>query len=669
VTGFILLRVRGKGDLGYGDRVAFSGVLRAPRPPRNPGAFDSRAYAQLRGISGSVFLSDTDTLRVLKRDEGHPLLSWVVLPVRRATRATIERDLSGNPSALLRGILLGDRQSFPQNLLDDFTATGLTHTLAVSGFNVGIVALVGFTILRMCSLRRLTTAVAVILLLILYALVTGLSPSVVRAALMACILIVGAALERDSDALNTLGLSAVILLTIWPLSLFDPGFQLSFVATLSLIVLSRPLMDLFPDPPGVSPALWKRGLWTPFAASLAAQIGSLPVVAYHFQTLSLASFAANLPAAPLVSAATVLGVLSALLGPLLPSLSTLINGANYLLLRALLTVVRLFAQIPCAAVGVPRPPLLALGVYYLTVGLFLVRGSRLGKPCLFAALLLANLLAWRGLSEPGPGLEAVFLDVGQGDGLFLRFPDGKTMLVDGGMRSERSDAGRQVILPFLKYHNVRHIDVVVASHPHEDHIGGLVEVLQQVRVSHYVDSGQASNAWTSGRIREIIRKKAISYHEVAAGDSLIGLGGVGALVLHPTPEFVCRDTALAPPLGLNNGSVVLGLSYRGSRLLLTGDIEQEAESRIAAWGPRLKGDVLKVAHHGSRTSSTRNFTALVSPSVAVISAGERNRFGHPAAEVIERYESSSVRVCRTDRHGAVTVRIDGRGLRLNTLLP
>lgn len=666
----VLLHVLGAGlDLQYGDRVAFSGVLRVPRPPRNPGAFDSRAYAALRGISGTVFLSGPDEVRILGRNQGHPLLSWVVLPVRRATRATIERDLSGNPRALLKGILLGDRQSFPQGLLNDFTATGLTHTLAVSGFNVGIVALVGFTLLRALSLRRLPTAVAVILLLILYALVTGLSPSVVRATLMACALIVGTALERDVDVLNTLGLSAALLLAVWPLSLFDPGFQLSFAATLALIVLSRPLLSLLPD--RSPPARWKTWIWPPLAASLAAQIGSLPVVAYHFQTLSLASFAANLPAAPLVSAATVLGVLSAMAGPLFPALSTLINGANYLLLKALLVTVHLFAQIPCAALAVPRPPFVGLCIYYLAVGLCLpgVRNSRLGKPCLFAALLFANAFAWKGAAGPGPGLDAVFLDVGQGDGLFLRFPDGKTMLVDGGMRSERFDAGRQVVLPFLKYNGVRRLDVVVATHPHDDHIGGLVEVLGQVRVEHYVDSGQASNSWTSRRIRAMIEKKNISYHAVAAGDSLAGLGGVGALVLHPIPDFVCGDTASAPPLGLNNGSVVLRLTYAGRTLLLAGDAERQAESCLLAWGPRLKGDVLKAGHHGSNTSSTRDFLAAVSPSVAVISVGERNRFGHPSPEVIERYKSSGIRVCRTDRHGAAVLRVDRQGIHLRTLLP
>ncbi len=670
VRGSLLLHVLGVGlDLEYGDRVAFSGVLRAPRPPRNPGAFDSRAYAARRGISGTVFLSGPDDVHLLGRNQGHPLLSWVVLPVRRATRATIERDLSGNPSALLKGILLGDRQAFPQGLLDDFTATGLTHTLAVSGFNVGIVALVGFTLLRALSLRRLLTAVAVILLLILYAFVTGLSPSVVRATLMACVLIVGAALERDVDVLNTLGLSAALLLAVWPLSLFDPGFQLSFAATLSLIVLSRPLLSLLPDRP--DPARWKVWLGAPFAVSLAAQIGSLPVVAYHFQTLSLASFVANLPVAPLVSASTVLGLLSAMVGPLSPALSTLINGANYLLLKAFLFTVHLFAQIPCAVLTVPRPPWMGLCIYYLAAGLCLpgVRNSRLGKPCLFAALLLANAFAWRGATGPGPGLEAIFLDVGQGDGLFLRFPDGKTMLVDGGMRSERFDAGRQVILPFLKYSNIRRLDVVVASHPHDDHIGGLVEILQHVRVEHYVDSGQASNAWTARRIREMIEKKKIAYHAVAAGDSLAGLGGVGVLVLHPLPDFVRRDTASAPPLGLNNGSVVLRLTYLGRSLLLTGDAERQAEDCLLAWGLRLKGDVLKAAHHGSGTSSTRDFLAAVSPSIAVISVGERNRFGHPSPGVIERYASSGIRVCRTDRCGAAVLRVDRSGLHLRTLLP
>ena len=672
IQGNILLRVRGdRKDIRYGDRVAFSGVLRAPRPPRNPGDFDGKAYAEVQGISGTVFLKRSGDLRILERDAGNPFWSQIVLPVRHAARSAIERDLTGNPSALLKGVLLGDRQAFPQRLLDDFAATGLTHTLAVSGFNVGIVALVGFTLLRSLSLGRLPTAMGVIPLLILYAFVTGLSPSVVRATLMACILIIGTVLERDVDVLNTLGLSAVILLWIWPMSVFDPGFQLSFVATLSLIVLTRPILSLIQDPPGSRPKPWKTWLAMPVAASVAAQVGSIPVVAYHFQTVSLISFLANLPTAPLVSAATVLGVLTALVGTILPILSTLINGANYLILKTMLASVHFFAQIPHAAVTVFAPSPTVLCIYYLAVGLMLpgIRKSRCGKPLLFSLLLLSNGLAWSRSFDPERGLEIVFLDVGQGDSAFIRFPDGKTMLIDGGIRTRWFDVGGRIILPFLRKQGIRHLDVVVATHPDLDHIGGLLEILKEIKVHHYLDSGQSSATWAATRIREVVAENQIPHQTLAAGDSLIGLGKVSALVLHPGTEFVSRDPSHKSPLGPNNGSVVLRFGYKGTVFLLTGDIERSAESWLIRWGSRIKANILKVPHHGSRTSSTLSFLSEVSPSIAVVSVGGKNRFGHPAPDVLARYEADGVRVFRTDQQGAIVMRVDGDGLQIRTWLP
>jgi competence protein ComEC len=573
----------------------------------------------------------------------------------------VERDLSGNPAALLKGILLGDRQAFPQDLLDDFTVTGLTHILAVSGFNVAMVGLVGFTLLRALSLPRGASSLLVMALLALYALVTGMSPSVLRATLMAWALISGGMIERDTDALNTLALSAAVILGIWPLSLFDPGFQLSFVATLSLILLTRPLMDLARSLPGNR---WKTWLWYPAAASLAAQAGSLPVMVGHFHAVSLVSFLANLPAAPLVSAATVLGLLTAIAGPAVPILGTLINGANYVILKLLLASVHLFAKVPWASVTVGGIHPLGYGLYYLGVGLCLpdIRASRFGKPCLLLALLLANGLAWQGVNRPGPGLEVVFLDVGQGDSTCLRFPDGKTMLVDGGNRAERFDAGAQVVVPYLRAMGIRRLDAVVATHPHDDHIGGLVEVLRRIPVGRYLDAGGVPSTWASRRIGEILAERKIPRIPLSAGDSLSGLGGVGALVLGPFASPAPRDSSRNRSLDSNDGSVTLRIAHRDVVWLLPGDAERIAEARLLAWGKRLDCDILKAGHHGSSTSTGSRFLEAVSPSIVVVSVGERNRFGHPDPALMERLKAKGIRVCRTDREGAIWMRSDEGGL-------
>jgi competence protein ComEC len=295
-------------------------------------------------------------------------------------------------------------------------------------------------------------------------------------------------------------------------------------------------------------------------------------------------------------------------------------------------------------------------------------GHRLWARRLFVGLLLGalNVWVWGGRAVGERELEVVFLDVGQGDGAFLRFPNGKTMVIDAGTRSSRFDNGARVVVPFLRHHNVRRVDVVVATHPHSDHIGGLVALLEQVEVGHFVDSGQVYDSWTAQRLRDLIRERGIAYHRVCAGDSLVGLGGVGALVLHPTADFV--DAEGVSPHDLNNGSVVIRFTYGETSLLFTGDIEEEVDRSIIAWGKRLRAKILKVAHHGSRTSSRPLFVEWADPEIALVSVGPRNKFGHPAPEVMAGYQRRGVQVFRTDHCGAVTLTVDRDGYELEAML-
>jgi len=445
------------------------------------------------------------------------------------------------------------------------------------------------------------------------------------------------------------------------------SFQLSFGATLSIVGLHGPLAGLFP-------ASWQRedgwvGKWvvSPLCVSLAAQLGTGPLIAHHFQQFAPISLIANLAVVPLLGLVVGLGILSALTGWFLPLVATAFSAGNYVVLKLLIGLVEGFAGIPGASVATPRP---GLAFMTWTAGLALLAAQMpqqvwARKAGLFALLVGLNAAAWtHGLRSRE--LEVVFLDVGQGDGVFLRFPHGRTMVVDAGDRSAEFDKGARVVLPFLRYRGVDRVDVVVGTHPHNDHIGGLIALLEEVEVGHYVDSGQTGDTWTARRLRELIQEKGIRYHRAAAGDSLVGLGGVGGLVLHPTEAFVAEDGA--SPHGLNNGSVVFRLTYGEVSLLFTGDIEEETDGAMLGWGERLRTRILKVAHHGSSTSSQPRFVEGVQPEIAVVSVGAFNKFGHPAAEVITYYERRETRLLRTDRRGAVIVRTDGRRLDVQTML-
>ena len=652
-----------------GDRLWLQTRLRRPSPARNPGAFDFRRFLALQGVHATASIYRASDLRRL---QPLPATWWrqgIVLPVRRAVRVALEAHLSGAPAGLARGMLLGEKHRIPTDVADRFRHAGLAHALVISGLHVGLVALFFHTGFRVARVPSRAACLATAAVLLAYALVTDLQAPVVRASIMAGTVLAGRAIGRRGEVYNGLGLAALIILALWPTSLLTLSFQLSFGATGAIVSLHRPLMAMFP-------ATWRDegralGKWVlaPTCVTLAAQLGTGPLIAYHFQQFAPVSLVANLVVVPLLGLSVSLGLLTALTGAWLPAAATAFSGANYLALSGLIWMVDGFAGLPGASLTTPKPALhtlaLAGGGAWLLASVRRRPRARCGL--LLLALTWANLSVWTHVLRR-PELEVVFLDVGQGDGVFVRFPNGRTMVVDGGLRSRRIDFGERVLVPYLRQRGVDRVDVVVASHPHSDHIGGLVHLLAEVEVHHFLDSGQDCDTWTSRRLHELIEARGIVHHRVAAGDSLVGLGGAGGLVLHPTAAFV--DAAGASVHGLNNGSVVLRLDYRGTRVLLTGDIERDTDAALLGWGERLRADVLKAAHHGSQTSSSPAFLAGVDPALVVVSVGAFNKFRHPAPEIIERFVQRGAAVYRTDGCGAVALRVNDTGeRRLRVMVP
>ena len=668
VSGRVLVTVKEVGlAADCGDRLSLRGKLRRGQPARNPGAFDYREFLALRGLHGTFYVKRVEQIVAVEDLPGSRVYEWLVRPVRGAIRETIQRNLSGPPAGLLQGMLLGEKYRIPDEVKDIFRRTGLAHALVISGLHVGLVAAFFFTGFGLFRLPDRAACGATIGVLAVYALVTEMQPPVVRASLMGGVILGGRMLGRSGDIYNSLGLAALLILSIWPTSLMSLSFQLSFGATLSIVSLHRPLVSLFPE-------RWRQedrwvGKWivAPLCVSLAAQLGTGPLIAHHFQQFAPISLVANLAVVPLLAVVVGMGILASLTGWCLPLVAAAFNACNWLALKSLIGLVEWFARVPGASVTTPRPGV----TFLLWAALLACLAAQMQqkvwarKMALLVALVGLNAGVW-GCVLRADDLEVVFVDVGQGDAIFVRFPNGRTMVVDGGERSARFDYGARVLVPFLRYRGVDRVDVVVATHPHNDHIGGLVALLEEMEVGHYLDSGQKSDTWTARRVRELIREKGIRYQRVAAGDSLAGLGGVGGLVLHPTEEFVTAEGE--SPHHLNNGSVVLRLSFGEVSLLLTGDVEEETDDALLAWGARLRSRILKVAHHGSPTSSTVRFVEQVGPEIAVVQVGGGNKFRHPSAEVMGRYGERDIQILRADFRGAVMMRTDGEGLEVMTML-
>ena len=650
VSGRALIRFKSGTALpAYRDRMQLQIQLYQPDPPRNPGAFDYRAFLKRKGIDALGTVHKRAQI-IAQQREKDDWWAQIVLPVRNHIRRAIEQNLSGGPAGLLKGVLLGAKRAVPEEVKTTFAQTGVNHVLAVSGLHVGLIAGAVFFTLKILGIGRGITAALTICALVFYALITGLPPSVVRASTMGCVALLGMVGQRDIDGGNILGIAGLGLLIVRPQDLFDVGFQLSFVATGGILIFYRPLRDLLPQKKG----WYDTCIAGPLAVSLAAQATTLPFIVAYFGLVSVIGLIANLIVVPLIGIGVGLGLLTVLAFACWEPLATILNAANWLILSGAIKCTQFMAEPEWAAFEVARPSWIVFAIYLVLMPLIHPTVRRLwGTYGLIIALVLANIGIWKDIWQTESALEVYFLDVGQGDAIFFKYPNGRTLLVDGGIRMHYTDMGKRVILPFLKSQRIDHIDVVVGSHPHADHIGGLISVLEQVSVGHYLDAGQHVDTFTGKQLQEVVRTKGISYHTVAAGDSLVGIGG---LVLHPTPAYV-SDSGPAPD-GANNGSVVIRIAHQGTSILLTGDIEHETDGDLMRWGHRLRSDILKAAHHGSRTSSTSEFLAGVNPSVVTISCGKNNKFRHPSPEVIQRLSDMGIQIWRTDHSGAIAVRID-----------
>jgi competence protein ComEC len=399
-----------------------------------------------------------------------------------------------------------------------------------------------------------------------------------------------------------------------------------------------------------------------------ASLGTAPLIVAVFHRLPLIAPIANIIVVPFASIAVPLALIAAFLAEIIQPLGDFLLWLAGMIVTAMYALIALVAGLPYAA---PRVGAVALPVILLAYGtLLLIPYSRASRAARWGAVTGAVLIGawqtWPWLVPDGRGQLAVtFLDVGHGDACFIRFPLGRTMLIDGGGSYRHDyDVGERVVAPFLWYRGMRHVDYVVATHPHPDHAKGLGFILKDFRVQQFWDNGaQVSSQWY-GDLRREAETRRLYRNVVGDSSAMMTIDGVHLERFHPTSTFqpALKRRGGREDTGENNRSLVLKLTYGGISFLFTGDIEQEAESFLLQTGHDLRATVLKVPHHGSRTSSTEPFVRAVDPRVAVFSVQRDSRFGHPHPVVVERYEALGVHVMRTDEHGAITVRTDGQSV-------
>jgi competence protein ComEC len=672
-----------------GDRVEVRGALRAP--PDGPyGAYLARtgvaATLVTRGLRPLAAAADADRL---------------VQGIRADAGDALERALPEPAAGLAAGILIGLRERVDRELAADFTTTGLSHVVAISGWNIALVA--GLVAALLGTWPRRRRAVATVTAIALYTILAGASPSVLRAAVMAGVALLARETGRPGTAARALAWAVVLLLVMGPATVADAGFQLSAAATAGLLAWGTPLAARLRARLPRLPGFIVEGL----AVSLAAQAATLPIVLLSFGRLAPLSPILNLLVVPLVPLAMATGTL-ALVGGLLagagaPALfATLLGLPGALVIGLMVMLVQTAADLPFAGVTLPPPAGAALGG--LAAAMLLVAGARRRISGLFGpqrprsprsrprhgpgtanppvarpnrpdrsplrsdravralAIILALVVATAvvaAAARPDGRVHVVALDVGQGDAILVETPGGGRLLVDGGPDPNRLLVALDARIPPWD----RRIDLIVVTHPHEDHVGGLPLLVERYRVGRLLEPGMTGPGPAYAALETALARRGLGSGGLSTGDQF-ALDDVSFRVLWPDRAAVPR----APPdtgTGINNVSIVLLGTFGAQRFLFTGDAEEGIDPLLVARGlPHV--DVLKVAHHGSRTATTDALLDAIRPAVALVSVGTKNTYGHPAPATLARLAAHGVATYRTDLDGTLDVALDGNVLSVRT---
>lgn len=660
VDGLVLVSAFRFPLIEYGTELKLEGRLQTPF---EDWAFSYKEFLAQEGIYSTMFLPQVE-----QGDFAGQPLRRDLLRFKDRARDTLYSVLTDPQASLLNAILLGDDNGMSDNLKDQFRFVGLSHLIVVSGFHVSILMVVFLAILDPLLGWR-GAVFATIGLLIVYAALVGANTSVIRAVIMGTLYLIGTRLlGRPNSSLGALALAAIIMSLLDPLAPWNIGFQLSFMATLGLILFAGPL-DRWATRQ-IRSAIESSALANLIAypvrivlVSLAAQLLTIPLVAYHFQQIPLLSLLSNLLVVWAQPLAMVIGGLAILCGFVSTALGQAIGFVASLFLGWTLWAVRLVAGFDFASIPVTINVYALLVLYGLIGGIawYLMQdwarrreihqgfrpnlSLKLGYA--IALLALALTVLWsRG--QPDGLLHVTFFDVNQGDAIFVQTPTGRQILIDAGFFPTIINEALGREMPFFD----RSIDLVVATHPDADHVTGLPSIFNRYRIGQFITDGSGMGA--SDYYDAVLTQAAeneIPIHNAVAGEVIEIGDGVRLEVVHPGEQQL--DTTR------NDNSVSFRLVYGDFSLLLTGDAEEAGELDMLKRGEELRSIVYKAGHHGSRTSSTEPFLDMVQPQIAVVSAGLDNKFGHPHPEILQRFAERGISVVNTIDHGTLEVITDG----------
>jgi len=659
--------------LSYGMRIQFKSKLYPLSTFKNPGALNYKRYMMFKGIFGKAYIKKKNHVSIVSYHAGDPIRQWIETS-RSHIAALITKWSSSNTHGILKGFLIGDRSEIQPHLREAFIQMGLAHMLAISGLHIGMVFGFSFTVIRFLlsrSTRILWTgflySVSIILAMIptiMYGCLAGLSIPTIRSLIMISVFVIAYLIHRERDAMNTLALSAIIMLAWDPPSLYDISFQLSFSAVAVIIMGYSNLSQIkrFKE----NRLIYTLIQW-PFMSFLAT-IGTFPLLLYYFNNLSLIGFVSNIVFVPWLS---FLCIIPGLIGVLMGIISPIISGYCIAMSSwALDCAIYLIHNITTYPISIKTisPSIIEIVIYYSILVTLLTFTQKWAKYLLFLLLLLVGIDTgyWIHQRFFKDNLTVTILDVSMGNAALLELPQGETWIIDGGGFPGTSfDVGEKIIAPVLWRKKIITVDRIILTHADYDHIGGLLYIAQHFNVKELWTSPGNEDSNTYESLLNIAKNNHIIVKILSKGyafqNDLISFS-----ILYP-PDVNFENNPVFH--NRNNRSLVIHLCYDQYCFLFPGDIEKEAEKELLSIsGDQLQSQVLISPHHGSGTSSSEEFMKAVSPHWIVISTQGTRYETIPHPEVIQRYYSYTNHVFRTDYHGAIEMQTNGKSLMVTDYL-
>ena len=653
-TKVILYTKKGKETLKYGDKIELVGNFKLAQERRNPGGFDYRFYLKTKKIYGIVTTKNTKKLK----ENNVNIISMIANKTANVIKNQSKKLLKNKEACLLIGLLIGDTDEIDEETKEDFRNSNLTHMLAVSGLHVSYVLLGVNYIITKVKIHKKLSKIIVMLLILFFILVTGATPSVLRAGTMTIYLIIGGIFYRRISVFSSLNLSLLVIIIMNPYCLFDVGLQLSYAGTIGIVYLY----------PIIKERIYNKA--NSILITISANIVIIPIMLYNFNTISLTFFISNLLAGPIIGIIIILGfsiiIISLIFFPIANIFSKILN----LLIILFLNTAKACANLPFSKIFIITPTLKYIFLYYCLLVFIIIKertqiriNIKLRNKVIAILIILVIINPIKYFSNiKQSNLKIYFVDVGQGDSTCIVTPKNKVILIDGGGNSkdENYDIGKQTLLPYLLDKKINKIDYCIVSHFDSDHCGGLMYILKNLKVKNIIIGKQYEEYENYKEFIKIAKDKKINIRVVEAGEKITIEKNLYIDVLWPInrEKMVIQNA-------INNNSLVFKLRYINFSMLFTGDIEEIAEKEILDNYKEntelLKSTILKVAHHGSKTSSTKEFINIVKPKYAVIGVGKDNKFGHPSNVTIENLKTINTEIYRTDEMGEISINVNIKG--------